>query len=89
MQVVLKRNPMVSLPNNHQLVGIVLLNSDSKEDGSESDNVLMPSMDRQGYISNPAFDWLRSVIRFAVEIIAYYDKKINLSIEESLKKRLL
>lgn len=81
-----KRNPMVSLPNNHQLVGIVLLNSDSKEDGSGSDNVLMPSMDRQGYISNPAFDRLRSVIRFAVEIIAYYDKKINLSIEESLKK---
>lgn len=80
-----KRNPMVSLPNNHQLVGIVLLNSDAVAEVG-NDVGLLPSMDRQGYVSNSAFKQLRSVIRFAVELIAYYDKKINLHIEESLKK---
>lgn len=73
-----KRNPMVSLPNNHQLVGALFVDSDPHEE----DNTLLPSMDRQGYIINKAFKQLRSIGRFLIELIAYYDKKISLKLEE-------
>lgn len=73
-----KRNPMVSLPNNHQLIGAIFVDSDP----SKEDNTLLPSMDRQGYVINSAFEQLRSLGRFVIELIAYYDKKITLKLEE-------
>lgn len=73
-----KRNPMVSLPNNHQLIGAIFVDSDP----SKESDTLLPSMDRQGYVINNAFEQLRSVSRFLVELIAHYDKKITLRLEE-------
>lgn len=73
-----KRNPMVSLPNNHQLVGALFVDSDP----SKEDDTLLPSMDRQGYVINSAFKQLRSISRFLIELIAHYDKKISLQLEE-------
>jgi len=68
-------NPMVSLPTNYQTVGAVFVKSASSDDSDEQE-LLIPSMDRQGYVANSAFMQLRSLVRFAVELIANFDKKI-------------
>lgn len=68
-------NPMVGLPTNYQTVGAVFVNSVSSDE-SDDHELLIPSMDRQGYVTNSAFDQLQSLIRFTVELIAYSDKKI-------------
>lgn len=73
-----KRNPMINLPNNHQLIGAIFVDSDP----SKEENTLLPSMDRQGYVNNSAFQQLKSISRFVVELIAHYDKKITLKLEE-------
>ncbi|HAV3169969.1 TPA: sensor histidine kinase [Acinetobacter baumannii] len=73
-----KRNPMLALPNNHQLIGAVFVDSDP----SKEQDTLLPSMDRQGYVNNEAFKQLKNVVRFVIELIAYHDKRINLQKEE-------
>lgn len=67
-------NPMVGLPTTYQTVGAVFVNSISSDDSN--DKLLIPSMDRQGYVANQAFDQLQTLIRFTVELIAHFDKKI-------------
>ncbi|WP_075175329.1 sensor histidine kinase [Acinetobacter indicus] len=78
-----KRNPMVSLPNNHQLIGAIFVDSDPSKEA----NTLLPSMDRQGYVNNNAFQQLRTISRFLVELIAHYDKKISLKLEEMERQK--
>ncbi|MND29405.1 Sensor histidine kinase TmoS [compost metagenome] len=73
-----KRNPMLALPNNHQLIGAVFVDSDP----SKEQDTLLPSMDRQGYVNNEAFKQLKNVIRFIIELIAFHDKRINLQKED-------
>lgn len=68
-------NPMVALPTNYQTIGAVFVSSASSDE-SDDHELLIPSMDRQGYVTNPAFDQLQSLIRFTVELIANFDKKI-------------
>ncbi len=75
-----KRNPMVGLPTNYQTVGAIFLDSLSLENANE--DALSPSMDRQGFIANAGFTQLRDLTRFAVELIAHFDKKIQLEEEE-------
>ncbi|MBJ9947805.1 sensor histidine kinase [Acinetobacter bereziniae] len=77
-----KRNPMLALPNNHQLIGAVFIDSDP----SKEEDTLLPSMDRQGYVNNESFKQLKNVIRFIVELIAYHDKRINLHKEDQRRK---
>lgn len=81
-----KRNPMVGLPTNYQTVGAIFLESLSLKNAGE--DALSPSMDRQGFISNAGFTQLRDLTRFAVELIAHFDKKIQLEDEEKARNAL-
>ncbi|MBC3920508.1 ATP-binding protein [Undibacterium sp. CY18W] len=74
-----KRNPMVSLPTNYQTVGAVFI--ETNPGNVDDDEILSPSMDRQGFSSNKGFRGLQNVARFAVEIISLADKKIQLEDE--------
>ncbi|MFC4924176.1 sensor histidine kinase [Delftia deserti] len=78
-----KRNPMVGLPSNYQTVGAIFLDSLSLVNAS--DEALSPNMDRQGFIANAGFTQLRDLSRFAVELIAHFDKKIQLEEEEKAR----
>lgn len=80
-----KRNPMVSLPTNYQTVGAIFLESSSAK--NVADSALSPSMDRQGFVANAGFDQLQDLTRFAVELIAFFDKKIQLEDEEAERNR--
>lgn len=75
-----KRNPMVGIPTNYQTVGAVFLESQSKKNSDE--NFLSPSMDRQGFIANAGFIQLQDIARFSIELIALFDKQIQLENEE-------
>ena len=77
-------NPMVNLATNFQLVGAVFVNT-SAPDGGDNSDVLVPSMDRQGFVQNTAFSLLTDVVRFAVEYLSDIDKKYQL--EEIEKNR--
>lgn len=81
-----KRNPMVSLPTNYQTVGAIFLESLSIKKAGE--NSLSPSMDRQGFIANAGFLQLQNLARFAVELIAHFDKKIQLEDEDKARNAL-
>lgn len=78
-----KRNPMIGLPTNYQTVGAIFLESLSSNSGDEE--TLSPSMDRQGFIANAGFSQMRRLARFAVELIAHFDKKIQLEDEEKAR----
>ena len=80
------RNPMVNLITNFQVVGAVFVNTRSRLDG-DSQHMLVPSMDRQGFVENEAFKRLRMIIRFAIEFLTNEDKKIQLRLEEEERKR--
>jgi len=80
------RNPMVNLVTNFQVVGAVFVNTRSRLDGN-SQHMLVPSMDRQGFVDNDAFRKLRMIIRFAMEFLTNEDKKIQLRLEEEERKR--
>lgn len=72
-------NPMLKLPANHQVIGAVVLHSDNTED--QDSNKLIPSMDRQGYVENDGYNNLMQSIRFGIELVAHFDKKIQLKQE--------
>ena len=76
-------NPMLKLPANHQILGAAIISSDSSED-SNSDK-LIPSMDRQGYVENEGYQGLFRAVRFGVELIAHFDKQVQL--EEARKEK--
>lgn len=80
------RNPMVNLISNFQVVGAVFVKTQPSS-GEDSENELVPSMDRQGFIENSAFKQLTEIIRFAVEFLTNEDKKIQLRLDEEERKR--
>lgn len=63
------RNPMLNLPSFHQLVGAVFV-----ESGTGKNSDLIPSMDRQGYLENEAFNDLFQIVRTGIEMLALADK---------------
>jgi len=67
-------NWMLNLPTIGQITGAVFIQSDSTS-GSDG---LIPSMDRQGFVENEAFDELFELVRFALELIAKFDKDVIL-----------
>lgn len=78
-------NPMLYLPGNNQAFGLVSLatavaktgksSKNKNKDQIDPDQVLTPSMDRQGFVNNKAFQVLRDLSRFGVELIAFFDHK--------------
>lgn len=80
-----KLNPMIGIPTNYQSIGAVFVQSGAGSKGIG----LSPSMDRQGFVLNASFKQLREVSRFAVELIAFFDKKLNLEVEKKERDKLL
>lgn len=78
-------NPMLYLPGTHQVFGLVSLATAPAETEKTThpknvkvinqDQLLTPSMDRQGFVSNIGFTVLRDLARFGIELIAYFDHK--------------
>ena len=76
-------NPMVNVPTTYQLIGAVFVQtrqSDNRDQG------LFPSMDRQGFVENSAFNDLAEIVRFSIELLANEDKKCQLAREEAERK---
>jgi signal transduction histidine kinase len=69
-----KDNPALYLPSNFQLVGGVFV--ESKPPSLMKSGVdLIPSMDREGFLNNQAFDELVDFVRAGVEFLAWQDKR--------------
>lgn len=67
-------NPALYLPYNYQLVGAVFVESKPPSlTGTQKD--LIPSMDREGFLRNEAFDELVEIVRGGVEFLALQDKR--------------
>ncbi|TAK80406.1 MAG: hypothetical protein EPO20_29040 [Betaproteobacteria bacterium] len=71
-------NYMLRLPRTEQLVGVVqvrgrrALREDASEDG------LIATADREGFIENDAYEQLRDIVRGGAEAIAYVDRQLQL-----------
>lgn len=80
--VVARDNPMLYLPQNSQLVGAVFV-APRKDGAKKTDSQLVQAINREGYLENQAFEHLRDLARFAVEIIAHHDHTFARNREES------
>lgn len=78
-------NPMMYLPRNQQLVGAVFVSSRHSE---KYDDDLIPSMDREGFLDNAAFENLEEIVRGGIELLAVQDKKIQGELQEIEAKKL-
>jgi signal transduction histidine kinase len=67
-------NPALYLPSNFQLVGAVFVES-RPPSLAKSDVDLIPSMDREGFLKNQAFDELDEYVRAGIEFLALEDKR--------------
>jgi signal transduction histidine kinase len=67
-------NPALYLPTNFQLVGGVFVESMPPAQGRGAVD-LIPSMDREGFLKNQAFDELVEFVRAGVEFLALQDKR--------------
>lgn len=81
-----KLNPMLYLPNFHQLVGAVFVES-SQDLDSERPTDLAPSSDREGFVYNEAFSELFELVRAGLEMLAYADHSEQRRIEEEAAHR--
>ena len=77
-------NPMLNLPSNYQLVGAVFVESEPDTDSNSKD--LIPSMDREGFLENEAFEELKNFVRAGIEFLAHQDKLELNRREEALAK---
>lgn len=80
-----KLNPMLYLPNFHQMVGAVFVESTQDRD-SERPTDLTPSMDREGFIDNEGFRELCDLVRAGLEMLAFADHEEQRRLEEERKK---
>ncbi|HGZ7315137.1 TPA: ATP-binding protein [Vibrio parahaemolyticus] len=79
-------NPMLALPETHQLVGAVFVDA-SNSRNNEYENSLSPTMDRQGFLGNEGFQQLEDITRFSVELIAKLDRSLRLQKEKEERDR--
>lgn len=79
-------NWMLRLPQSMQLVGVVQV--ETRRHGEGSDTGLVASADREGFVENEAFEQLYQVIRGAVELIAYSDRRLQREDEEQEREAL-
>lgn len=68
------QNPVLYLPYNYQLVGAVFVES-KPPSLKRSETDLIPSMDREGFLKNQAFDELVEFVRAGIEFLAVQDKR--------------
>ncbi len=82
-----KFNPMLYLPNFHQLVGAVFVES-SQDTDSERPTDLTPTMDREGFVDNEGFRELVNLVRAGLEMLAFADhhEKRRIEGEEAQQK---
>lgn len=83
-----RNNPLLYLPGAGQVFGAAFVATlPNSSDGSIYQ--LTPSMDRQGYIGNKAFTFVRGITRFGLELIAYFDhQRVRKAEEEEEEKQL-
>ena len=81
-----KLNPMLYLPNLHQLVGAVFVES-TQETSSSRPKDLTPSMDREGFVENEAFQELFEFIRGGLEMLAFADHQEQRRLEEERRRK--
>ncbi len=67
-------NPALNLPYNYQLVGAVFVES-KPPSSTKSARDLVPSMDREGFLKNQAFNELVDFVRAGIEFLAWQDKR--------------
>src|SRR5262249_46179632 len=80
-----KLNPMLYLPNFHQLVGAVFVESVPADRKSGTAD-LTPSMDREGFVENEAFRELSDLVRTGLEMLAYVDHREQRKAETRRRK---
>lgn len=80
-----KQNPMLYLPNFHQMIGAVFVESSQSAD-SRRPTDLTPSMDREGFVDNVSFKELLNLIRAGLEMLAYVDHREQRLREEKRKR---
>lgn len=78
-------NPMLYLPANYSVIGGIFLRSTTPQSTGDRSGII-PSMDRQGFIENDAFDDLQDISRFCLELIARFDKKVQTEEKEQKRK---
>ena len=69
-------NWMLRLPQSAQLVGLIRVNGRRSADSADGKG-LIASADREGFLNNDAFRQLRSLVRGAVEAIAFVDRELQ------------
>ncbi|HEX4133900.1 MAG TPA: sensor histidine kinase [Bryobacteraceae bacterium] len=74
-------NYMLRLPYPQQLVGVVQVEGLRTRNHLDSDDGLIASADREGFVDNKAFGQLRDLIRGVVEAIASADRELQEEIE--------
>jgi signal transduction histidine kinase len=74
-------NPALNLPSNLQLVGAVYVESRPGQPSMQRPE-LVPSMDREGFQANAAFEQLVEVVRGGIEFLASSDKRRLLEEQE-------
>jgi signal transduction histidine kinase len=78
-------NPTLNLPGTHQLVGAVFV--ESRPASLQENSIdLVPSMDREGFLDNAAFQQLTEVVRGGIEFLAAQDKQRLLEEKERVAK---
>lgn len=85
------QNWMLRIPQTHQLVGLVQVEGKRSQeiDPSLSEEGLVASADREGFLENQTFNELRDLVRGAVEAIAYVDRKLQIEDEATERAALL
>ena len=78
-------NPMLYLPNFHQMIGAVFVES-CQEASSKRPTDLTPCMDREGFVDNEAFEQLFELVRTGLEMLAYVDHREQRRREEQRKE---
>lgn len=80
-----KLNPMLYLPKLHQMIGAVFVES-SQDRTSERPMDLTPSMDREGFVENEAYQELLELVRAGMEMLAYADHSEQRRLEQERKE---
>jgi len=81
-----KANPMLYLPNFHQLVGAVFVESNQAET-HERPMDLTPAINRDGFIENEGYGELVEIVRAGMELLALADHQENRRIEKEKAKQ--
>ncbi|WP_127025293.1 sensor histidine kinase [Rheinheimera mangrovi] len=79
-------NPMLAIPESHQIVGGIFVEA-SDTRNSLDNKALSPTMDRQGFLENEGFHQLYDTVRFAVELIAKFDRQLRLELKREIRKK--